>query len=167
MSSDPSAPLGPDELLHEALSHLREALAQAEAARAIAEISAEAERERCEEAKAEADRLRREAAEARHEAERMREQCREAHRAAQIAQLLTDRQTEALRKLASENASLLSLLSGLPSLRSAVANGAAPPASSTWGKARGVLAAVSLRSSDSPAEPASGAALATGGSEKE
>ena len=113
MSSDPSALLASDELLHEALSHLREALAQAEAARAIAEISAEAERERCEEAKAEADRLRREAAEARHEAERMREQCREAHRAAQIAQLLTDRQTEALRKLASENASLLSLLSGL------------------------------------------------------
>ena len=53
--------------------------------------------------------------------------CDEAERRSQLAQLLCERQVNALKQLAEENASLLGLLSGLPSLRSAVANGTVPP----------------------------------------
>ena len=48
-----------------------------------------------------------------------------AERAAELSNVMTSRQANALQKLATENASLLSMLSGLPSLKNGVAN--APP----------------------------------------
>ena len=56
------------------------------------------------------------------EVDLLKRQLEESKRHATMAGILSDRQAAALKRLASENSELLALLSGLPSLRSAIAN---------------------------------------------
>eukprot|EP00962_Isochrysis_galbana_P037929 scaffold13347_cov132-Isochrysis_galbana.AAC.3 len=119
-------PLGVDrDLANEALLHLRAALEKSDSARIAAEEMADTERAKCEEMLALAKASQAEARQAQQSMHELQARFDEVERRSRIAQLLCDRQTAALKLVAEENASLLSLMSGLPSLRSAVANGAA------------------------------------------
>jgi hypothetical protein len=122
----PDPPLGVDrDLANEALMHLRAALEKSDAARIAAEDMADQQRAKCEEMQALAKASQAEASQAQQSMHELQARFDEVERRSRIAQLLCDRQTTALKHVAEENASLLALMSGLPSLRSAVANGAA------------------------------------------
>lgn len=114
------------DLANEALCHLRAALEKSDAARVVAEKTADRERAMREEIEAVVASSRAEVGSTQLSMQELQTRCSTAERKARLCQLLCDRQTAALQQLADENASLLVLLSGLPSLRSAVANGAAP-----------------------------------------
>jgi hypothetical protein len=132
-----SPPAGVDrDLANEALCHLRAALEKSDAARVAAEKMADRERAMRKEIEAHVSSSKAEVGSTQLSMQGLLARCIAAERQARLCQLLCDRQTTALQQLAAENASLLVLLSGLPSLRSAVANGAAPLMRASTGSLR-------------------------------